>query len=72
LTIFVVHGQRWKLPHLDQFGICIRPVHLNVQQEPAVSQDAGGIDDAGGLLVPGDEDRVVDGDLDELAGIEAE
>ena len=42
-----IHEQRKQLSALDQLGIGAELVRLDVEQEPAVAQDFGGVDDAG-------------------------
>jgi hypothetical protein len=56
--------QRQQLPTRDELGITSRVAwHLHVEEEPALAQDVGDIDDAGRFLVTGSE--VPGGSLDE-------
>src|SRR6185369_3063252 len=50
-----IDEEREELTSLDELRVGARLVRLDVEQEPAVAQDVGGVDDARRLLVLRDE-----------------
>src|SRR5262245_779894 len=75
-----VYPQPQELPAFDQLPIAAQLVRLDIQEEPAFTEDVGSVDESRGLFCVGDElgplrvgieePRIVGRDLDELAGFD--